>query len=108
VHRRLDGVYVECLDYPDFVRLYDGPETLFYLDPPYWGHERDYGAGLFARADFARLAELLAGLKGRFLLSLNDVPEIRRLFRWARLERAPVTYTIGGRKRVSELVIASR
>lgn len=108
VHRRLAGVYVEQLGYAEFIRLYDSPETLFYLDPPYWGHERDYGNGLFARTDFERLAELLAGLKGRFILSINDVPEIRRLFRWARIAKAPVTYTIGGRKRVNELVVAGR
>lgn len=108
VHRRLAGVYIEKLGYAEFIRLYDGSETLFYLDPPYWGHERDYGNGLFARDDFVRLAELLAAIKGRFILSINDVPEIRRLFRWARITGAPVTYTIGGGKRVAELVITSR
>lgn len=106
VHRRLAGVYIEQLGYAEFIRLYDGAETLFYLDPPYWGHERDYGNGLFARADFERLAALLAGVKGRFILSINDVPEIRKLFRWARIAKAPVTYTIGGGRRVTELVIS--
>lgn len=108
VHRRLAGVYIERLGYADFVRLYDSAETLFYLDPPYWGHERDYGAGLFGRDDFARLADLLAGIKGRFVLSINDVPEIRQLFRWARIAGVPVTYTIGGGKRVDELIISGR
>jgi DNA adenine methylase len=44
------------------------------VDPPYWGNERDYGDGLFGRDDFARLAELLGRVKGKFILSLNDVP----------------------------------
>ena len=108
VHRRLDGVYIERLGYSEFIRLYDSAETLFYLDPPYWGHERDYGTGLFARADFERLAEQLTGIKGRFILSINDVPEIRRLFRWACMAKVPVTYTIGGGKRVSELIVSAR
>jgi len=43
--------------------------TFFYLDPPYWGHENDYGPGIFGRDDFTQLRELLAGLQGKFLLS---------------------------------------
>ena len=71
-HRRLDGVTVEGFNWNDFIRRCDRPSTLFYLDPPYWGHETDYGAGLFDRADFARLATQLQALRGRFLLRLND------------------------------------
>jgi DNA adenine methylase len=36
---------IECLPWSDFVARYDSPTTLFYLDPPYWGSETDYGAG---------------------------------------------------------------
>ena len=54
--------------------------TLFYLDPPYFGCERDYGEGVFARSDFTRIASRLGRLKGRFVLSLNDTPEVREIF----------------------------
>lgn len=78
--RRLEGVYIEHLPYEQAIRRWDSGGTLFYLDPPYFGRENIYGRGLFQREDFARLAELLKGLRGRFLLSLNDLPEVRRLF----------------------------
>jgi len=42
-HERLGGVTFEQLDWPEFIRRYDRPETLFYLDPPYFGGEADYG-----------------------------------------------------------------
>jgi hypothetical protein len=48
--------------------------------PPYWKSETDYGKGVFGPGDFARLAKILAGLKGAFILSINDAPEIRRAF----------------------------
>ena len=80
LHSRLAGVVIECLDWADFIPRYDGEGTLFYLDPPYWGCEDDYGKAMFSRADFARMAEALRGIKGRFLLSINDVPEIRQVF----------------------------
>ena len=105
VHQRLSGVVVECLPYADFIRRWDRPTTLFYIDPPYWGSEGDYGKGLFERADFERLADLLAGLKGRFILSLNDKPEVRRIFGRFSLDAVDTTYRVGGVKRVQELII---
>lgn len=97
LHSRLAGVVIECLDFGEFIRRYDGPGTLFYLDPPYWGSEGDYGKALFGRDDFARLAGLLQTIQGRFLLSINDVPEIRDLFAWARIGEVSTTYTIAGK-----------
>ncbi len=75
----------------------DRPGTLFYLDPPYWGSEGDYGKGMFGRDDFQRLAEQLHGIKGRFLLSINDVPDIRDLFAWARIDEVDTSYSFGNR-----------
>lgn len=107
LHARLSGVTIECLDFGEFIRRYDTSGTLFYLDPPYWGNEGDYGKHLFARADFERLAGQLMGIRGGFVLSINDVPEIRRIFTWARIEEVQSTYTIGskGAKPAAELII---
>ncbi len=79
-HDRLAGVVVECLPYADFIARYDRPATLFYIDPPYWGSEDSYGKGLFGRDDYERLAGLLKALRGRFIISLNNVAEVRQLF----------------------------
>ncbi|RJF92989.1 DNA adenine methylase [Sphingomonas cavernae] len=80
LHERLAGVIIECLPYAELIARYDRPGTLFYLDPPYFGCERDYGAGVFDRADFETMAAQLATIRGRFVLSINDHPEIRRVF----------------------------
>ena len=108
VHERLAGVTIECLPYSDFIRRYDRPATLFYLDPPYFGCEDDYGADLFGREDFAVLAQQLAGIAGRFVLSLNDCPEVRELFAAFHIEQVDTTYTIRGHgtsKPARELII---
>lgn len=94
VHTRLAGVVIECLPYPEFITRYDRPGTLFYLDPPYWGCEGDYGKNLFGRDDFERLKGLLTGLQGSFILSLNDVPEVRRIFARFTIEAVETTYSI--------------
>ena len=98
-HERLAGVTIECLPWEAFVDRYDRKGALFFLDPPYWGSEDDYGKGQFPREQFERLADRLRGIKGRFLVSLNDVPEVRRLFRGCRIEPVRTTYTLAGGNR---------
>lgn len=96
VHERLAGVVIECLDWLAFIDRYDRPETLFYLDPPYWGSEGDYGKALFDRDQFALMAERLGRLKGRFILSINDVSSIRELFGCFCMEEASLLYSVSG------------
>lgn len=96
VHERLASVVIECLPYREFIARYDRDGALFYLDPPYWGCEDEYGKGAFERADFARLAEALRGLKGRFILSINDTPGVREVFEGFSLEAVPVRYSVAG------------
>ena len=96
LHDRMAGVVVENLDWLACLGRYDREGTLFYLDPPYWGGEADYGAGVFLRGDFQRMAERLQQLKGKFLLSINDRPEIREMFAWADIEAVTTTYSVAG------------
>ncbi|MEA5162606.1 DNA adenine methylase [Cereibacter sphaeroides] len=109
-HERLDGVVFESLDWADLIPRYDTAETLFYLDPPYFGGENDYGKGLFDRAQFARIAEILGSLKGAFLLSINDTPEIRALFGRFHLEPVRLNYSVSasGSTEAQELLVSNR
>lgn len=107
VHERLAGVVIENLDWLDFIDRYDRPGVLFYLDPPYWGCEDDYGRALFDREQFQQMADRLAGLKGRFILSLNAVQGVFEVFARFRIDEVPCRYTIAGGKgkHVSEVII---
>ncbi len=86
-----------------------GPAPSFHCDPPCWGCEDDYGKALFARADFTRLADQLRTIKGRFLLSINDVPEIRAIFAGFTIREVQVMYSANdkGNKQVTELLIGN-
>lgn len=95
LHERLSNVYIECLPYAEFIKRYNRVDTLFYLDPPYWNCENDYGKGTFCKADFDELAKLLKGIKGKFILSINDVPEIRQIFKAFYIKEVQTTYTVG-------------
>jgi DNA adenine methylase len=111
IHERLAGVVIENRRWQDFLRLYDRPGTLFYLDPPYWGSEDDYGKAMFARDEYAEMADLLRGIQGCFILSINDVPEIRELFANFDLQEVELTYSAAGGKHVRparELIVQTR
>lgn len=98
VHERLDGVLIERLPYEDCIRRYDSRDgSLFYLDPPYWGCTDDYGKNVFSPADFELLRDLLSGLQGRFILSINDTPEIRDIFGGFAVEEVTLNYRLSGK-----------
>lgn len=111
IHERLAGVVIEQLPFDQFITRYDRPGMLFYLDPPYFGCEKDYGADVFARADFERLAAQLGGARGKILLSLNDRPEVREIFAAFQMREVETTWTIGTADkragRVGELLISN-
>lgn len=108
VHERLSGVQIECLSFEALIPRYDDVGHLFYLDPPYYGNENDYGKGAFKRDDFKVLAELLGTLKGRFILSLNDVPDVREIFARFKMEPVELNYTLSNKRptKAKELIIS--
>ena len=98
-HHRLARVQIECLPYEKVLKQYDGPSTLFYLDPPYYGRKL-YRYNL-EPDDFRKMAELLGKLRGKFVLSLNDVPEVRAIFKAFKIRGLELAYTaqkIAGRR----------
>lgn len=108
VHERLAGVVIERLPWSAFIARYDRPGTLFYLDPPYYGCEGDYGRDLFDRSQFELMAEQLRGIRGQFVLSLNDHPEVRRIFARFTFREERLSYSVGGgekTKSVGEVII---
>lgn len=106
-HRRLQGAQLECLPYEDVLKRYDRATTLFYLDPPYF--ERQLYRFNFSDKDFAELRKRLENVKGKFILSLNDHPNIRKLFSNFFIRSVDHSYTAprGPARRFSELLISN-
>jgi DNA adenine methylase len=107
LHERMAGVVIECLDWQVFIERWDREGMLFYLDPPYFGNESDYGKGVFTREDFGQMAESLAGIKGRFILSINAAREIKDVFNAFDQVEVDCTYSVAGGvgEKVKELII---
>lgn len=107
VHERLAGVIIEQLPYAEFIRKYGRPGTLFYLDPPYWGAEGYYGPH-FSGADFVALRAALEASQANWILSINDVPQIRELFAGCAMQEASLHYGLGGGQSAAKELIIMR
>ncbi|WP_019583825.1 DNA adenine methylase [Thioalkalivibrio sp. ALE16] len=99
---RLKGVVIENRDGLDVMRLYDAPDTLHYVDPPYLPDTHHVDGGRYYRCnlfeeDHVRLLEMVRGLKGRVVLSgyPNDLYD-HWLPDWTRIHRPSAAAANGG------------
>ncbi|AIN12712.1 MULTISPECIES: DNA adenine methylase [Yersinia pseudotuberculosis complex] len=108
-HLRLSRTYIEHLDWVACIKKYDRPHTLFYLDPPYWGTE-GYGTE-FGLEQYQHMAELARGIQGHMIISVNNIDEMRQMFRGLTTKTADIRYSLGGtgrqKKQSRELIICN-
>lgn len=93
-HLRLASAYIENLSWQGCLRRYDRPHTFFFMDPPYWETE-GYGVE-FGFEQYEEMAAILGNLQGKAIVTLNDHPDIRRVFEAFHIESTDIRYTVGG------------
>ena len=110
IHKRLQNVVIENKDFEPLIKTTDRIDSFFYLDPPYYSTENMYPGG-FGKDDHKRLRDLLRTIKGKFLLSYNDCPEIRELYKGYEIFDFTRTHSMAQRyeagKEYKELLIAN-
>jgi DNA adenine methylase len=87
----LKNVVVSNLDYLKVLKKYNQEDTLFYLDPPYFEKEHLYEN---QSVNPIELANALKKIKGKFILSYNDVPEVVDAFKGFHIHQISTTYSI--------------
>ncbi len=81
VRKKLLDTTILNLSWERVVELFDAPNSLFYLDPPYLVKKKRYSSGNFVEDDFVSMAKVLKGIQGKFVLSLNDCDAVREIFK---------------------------
>lgn len=71
-------------DYKEVIKENDSNETFFYLDPPYEDSSTLYKN---YEIDYDELNNILSNIKGKFILSINDSPEIRNIFKKFKMKK---------------------
>ena len=92
-HLRLSGTNVENLPWQECLRRYDRAHTFFYMDPPYWQTE-GYGVP-FEWGQYEEMATMVRSLKGRAMISINDHPDIRKVFDGLTMFELGIKYSVG-------------
>ena len=70
-------------DYKKIIKKFDSPKTFFYFDPPYESSKKLYGTKKQSADEFnhEEMSRVLKGIKGKFILSINNSSRIRDLFK---------------------------
>jgi DNA adenine methylase len=85
VNERLQRVDIDHLDFRDCIKNWDGPQTLFFLDPPYYSGES--GFYYFTQKDHRDLRAILGKVKAKWLLTYDDTRFIRKLYKGFNISR---------------------
>ena len=97
IHARLQNVVIENASYDYVLKLDDGTDTLFYMDQPSCDCENVYGKGIWSKEDFYKLKECLDKIEGKFILSLNDKPEVRELFKDYNISHKKIRWSVNNK-----------
>lgn len=111
VHQRLKNVVIENKTFEEVIQQQDSEDTLLYCDPPYYKAERFYDicGAPFRKEQHILLRDLLGSAKAKFILSYNDNPFIREIYKDFSIEPIErnnnLGVAVGGRKTYKELII---
>lgn len=111
IAKRLKRVHIENLDFRKCIKIWDSPSTFFFLDPPYFD-KHQYRKNLTTQ-DHLDLRDILGKVNGKWLLTYNDHPKIRELYKSFKIQKAMMIKTASlaesgsQRKRFANLIITN-
>lgn len=104
----------EALDFEEHIKKHDSPNTIFYVDPPYFNCEKNYYRGdeYFGKSGHERLANVLNNIQGKFILSYYNFDDLHNFYpqdkyHWISKEFTKATTSIAknGSQKGEELLI---
>ncbi|MCB5265684.1 MAG: DNA adenine methylase [Candidatus Cloacimonetes bacterium] len=107
LHKRLDMVIIENLSYEKVIEKYDTKSNFFYCDPPYMLGYTYENSKQFSHET---LRDILKGIKGRFILSYDDNPEVLKFYKGYDIRHVTRTKGINrkeGKSEFNEVIIAN-
>ena len=109
IKERLRNTYVENKSFEDIIKRYDRPHSFFFCDPPYF-ETAGYG-NAFGEREHLLLRDTLSQIKGKFMVTINDHPQVREWYKDFNVEEVKVAYSVSkeqkARKEYAELIITN-
>lgn len=105
-----DRIHVSCRDGIEFMESLDLACTLLFIDPPYFVQGKTLYLNTLDEEYHAALAARLKSMRDvAWVLTYDDCPEIRRMYRdWARIRQFSLRYSAADRQSGKEVLIAPR
>lgn len=100
----------ENWDYKKYIKQNNSEIAFFFLDPPYYKIKNLYKNNNWGDDEFKEMKKILSKIKGYFMLTINDDPFIRELFKDYVINVVPVKYSIRNDKKVekkTEIIITN-
>jgi len=90
-HELLKGVTITNDDFSTVINRYkNDPDAFFYLDPPYFGVEMEKYYPDYVKPD--QIVNALKGVKGKWMVSYNNVPAVRKAFKGYKIRTIKTVY----------------
>jgi DNA adenine methylase len=111
VARYADRIHLSKSDALDF--LYDcesqlPTNALMFVDPPYFKKGRELYTNFYMADDHARLAARMMEIDRPWIVTYDDVPEIRRLYRHRRQYAFGINYSLNEKRVGAEILVVSK
>ena len=110
LRERLKGVKLHSEDWLAVCKKYDGPNTWHFIDPPYPGDKPGWDKTPEGPT-LEELAKGISSLKGKWLLTINNTPDVKAAFSKYHIMRVTMPSRAGTEgttgKKDSELLIAN-
>ena len=100
-----DRIHLSCADAVEFLQSSTfAPETLIYLDPPYFRAGRRLYLNFYEPADHVAVSKYVQALRYPWIVSYDDVQEIRELYKNVRSLRIRLSHTARSAREGEELL----
>lgn len=111
VRKYKDRIHLTRLDAQDFMRQIDKQlpqKSMIFIDPPYYCKGAALYTSFYQPEDHAGIAKTVAGLSKPWLVTYDDVQEIRDIYMKNRQYGFDIAYSVREKKLGAELLIASK
>lgn len=108
IGRFKDRISVYNLDAIDFISTIDkkiNSKTLIYLDPPYYVKGAGLYRNFYTHQDHVEIAQSLSNIGHPWIVSYDDVPQIKEIYKQYRQDEYFLSYTAQEKKKGSEVMI---
>lgn len=103
-----ERIHLTCLDAVEFVETVlpkTAQNTLVNLDPPYFGKGRELYTNFYTAKDHALLAHSVYQIARRWMVTYDDAPEIRNLYKQFPMFSSKLNYSAQTKRVGAELLV---